>query len=174
LLSQCLWDRRELASGRAYSPHHPLGAGGVSALGLGAGRDTPILSNTNPSPFFSASSKLIIPASLSSFRAIAAPIDPGVVVQVGFVAKGHDFSRAANAGKYVGALAPGARLFSTCTTTDPGVSALAQESAQHLPQAEHRRSTPLAPRRAPSPGPPEAAAYWHWPAARSPARPAYP
>lgn len=53
--------RPELAATRAYSFDPAFGAGLVSGLGFGAGRDTPMLSNTNPKPFLSVSRKLMVP-----------------------------------------------------------------------------------------------------------------
>lgn len=44
----------------AYLPGPVFGAGLVSGLGFAVGRDTPMLSNTYPKPFFSASKKLIV------------------------------------------------------------------------------------------------------------------
>jgi hypothetical protein len=46
---------------RAYSRDPALVAGFVLGLGLGAGRETPMLSKTNPKPFLSASSRLMVP-----------------------------------------------------------------------------------------------------------------
>jgi hypothetical protein len=61
--------RRGAASSRpvaAYSPDPALGAGFVSGFGLGVGRETPMLSNTNPKPFFSTSKKLMVPLPFRS------------------------------------------------------------------------------------------------------------
>ena len=43
----------------AYSPDPALAAGFVSGLGFGIGRETPMLSKTNPKPFLSVSTKLM-------------------------------------------------------------------------------------------------------------------
>jgi hypothetical protein len=48
----------------AYWPDPALGAGFVSGLGFGAGRETPMLSKTNPKPFLSVARKLMVPTSL--------------------------------------------------------------------------------------------------------------
>ena len=45
--------------GAAYSPDPALAAGFVSGFGFGVGRETPMLSKTNPKPFFNTSKKLI-------------------------------------------------------------------------------------------------------------------
>jgi hypothetical protein len=54
-LSRCV------AAGRAYSPDPALAVGFVSGLGFGVGRETPMLSKTNPKPFLSVSKKLMVP-----------------------------------------------------------------------------------------------------------------
>ena len=49
----------------AYSPDPALAGGFVSGLGFGVGRETPMLSKTNPKPFLSVARKLMVPTSLS-------------------------------------------------------------------------------------------------------------
>src|SRR5208337_817150 len=49
----------EVTRSMHYSPDPAFAAGFVSGLGFGVGRETPMLSKTNPKPFFSVSTKLM-------------------------------------------------------------------------------------------------------------------
>ncbi len=58
--SRAALSRRELPARRAHSLDPAFGAGFTSGLGLGVGRETPMLSKTNPKPFFNVSSRLTL------------------------------------------------------------------------------------------------------------------
>jgi len=138
-----------------YSPDPALAAGFVPGLGFGVGRETPMLSKTNPKPFFSVSKKLMVPLPFRTSQAslYIRPITTATVP--------HPFPRFLR--KWVGNV----QLFMGRI-----MSPIVARIIAWPPEGQRRRAPPTA-RRARWQPPPAATAYWRWPAAGLPATSAY-